>query len=153
MSALLELDGLIEALPRPRTRWAGPRGAVRAVDGISLAVERRARRLAIVGESGCGKSTLGRLALRLIEPDRGAVRFMGEDLRALGPGAAGAPARHADHLPGPLRLARSPHDGGGRDRRAAELHHVVPRGAERARVASLLERVGLRAGGGAALAA
>jgi oligopeptide transport system ATP-binding protein len=38
----------------------------------------------LVGESGCGKSTLARLALRLIEPDAGEIRFEGRDLRALG---------------------------------------------------------------------
>ena len=36
------------------------RGAVRAVDGVSLDHRRRARRSGLVGESGCGKSTLGR---------------------------------------------------------------------------------------------
>jgi len=81
MTALLELDDLAKHFP-VRDALGRARGAVRAVDGVSLAVPQGSV-LAIVGESGCGKSTLGRLALRLIEPDRGAVRFMGEDLRGL----------------------------------------------------------------------
>ena len=53
---------------------------VRAVDGASLAVA-RGELLAIVGGSGSGKTTLLRLANRLIEPDEGAIRIDGADLR------------------------------------------------------------------------
>lgn len=49
---------------------------VRAVDGVSLTVE-RGRTLGLVGESGSGKSTTGRLALGLEPPDDGDVLFKG----------------------------------------------------------------------------
>ena len=42
---------------------------------------RRARCLALVGESGGGKSTLARLVGRFYDPDQGAVRVDGVDLR------------------------------------------------------------------------
>ena len=42
-----------------------------------------ARSLAIVGPSGSGKSTIADLLLRLLDPDSGAVRLDGHDLRAL----------------------------------------------------------------------
>ena len=143
MSALLELDDLAKHFP-VRDALGRARGAVRAVDGVSLSVPQGSV-LAIVGESGCGKSTLARLALRLIEPDRGAVRFLGEDLRGLSARALRARRRDMQLIFQDPFASLDP-------RMTVEdaiaeplkLHQVVPRGAERARVAALLERVGLR---------
>ncbi len=61
-------------------------GEVRAVDGVSLAVE-RGRTLGIVGESGCGKSVLSLSIMRLLAwPGRivgGRVLLEGRDLAPL----------------------------------------------------------------------
>ena len=56
---------------------SSPRMAA-AVDGITFDLA-AGETLGIVGESGCGKTTLARMLMRLIEPDRGEIRFEGGD--------------------------------------------------------------------------
>lgn len=55
---------------------------VRAVDGVSFAVE-KGETLGLVGESGCGKSTTGRALLRLVPATGGRVLFNGVDVLSL----------------------------------------------------------------------
>jgi osmoprotectant transport system ATP-binding protein len=54
----------------------------RAVDRLSLEVQ-RGELVVLLGRSGSGKSTLLKLVNRLVEPDRGVVRFAGEPVSAL----------------------------------------------------------------------
>jgi len=83
MSApLLALDDVTKHFVVRRSVLGTPTAVVRAVDGVSFSID-AGETLALVGESGCGKSTTGRLALRLIEPSGGTVRFNGQDLAAL----------------------------------------------------------------------
>ena len=52
---------------------------LRAVDAVSFSVP-RGTTLSLVGESGCGKSTVARLAVGLLAPGRGDIRFEGQTL-------------------------------------------------------------------------
>jgi ATP-binding cassette subfamily B protein len=56
------------------------RGGAPVFDGLDLSL-RPGERLAVVGPSGAGKSTLAALALRLHDPERGAILLEGTDLR------------------------------------------------------------------------
>lgn len=89
-------DAPVEVEEAPRAEAPGAvRGAV-AFAGVSFSFDRGAPTLddvsftvapgetvAIVGRSGVGKSTVADLLLRLMDPDRGAVRLDGRDLREL----------------------------------------------------------------------
>lgn len=57
----------------------GKARAVKAVQQVSFSL-RRGEVLGIVGESGSGKSTLARLAMRLLSPDSGQIRYQGKPL-------------------------------------------------------------------------
>ncbi len=66
-----------------RFAYPGRRGPA-ALDGFTLNV-RSGERVALVGPSGAGKSTVLRLLLRFYDPDQGAVRLDGVDLREADP--------------------------------------------------------------------
>jgi len=53
------------------------------LDGVDLVVP-HGQSLALLGSNGAGKSTLLRCCLRLVEPEGGEVRVLGQDVRRLG---------------------------------------------------------------------
>ena len=118
-------------------------GQIKAVDGVSLAVG-TGQTLGLVGESGCGKSTLGRTILRLQEPTSGSIRFAGDDITHL---------TRQQMLPWRQRMQAVFQDPYGSlsprrtvaqtVREPLDVHRVGTSGERNARVAELLDEVGL----------
>ncbi|WP_239069437.1 MULTISPECIES: ABC transporter ATP-binding protein [unclassified Streptomyces] len=116
-----------------------------ALGGVSLGVG-RGETVGLVGESGSGKSTLARLALGLLAPDTGSVRFAGHDPHRLR-------GRSARAVRGRLQFV--PQNPGGSlnpGLRAGEAVafplglHGVPRRDRPEAVAALFQQVGLDPG-------
>lgn len=114
---------------------------VRAIDGVSLAID-RGELLALYGPSGSGKSTLLQIVAALLQPDSGQVLVGGRDVSALPPresaryrlNEVGFVRQSLDLLPGVSAL----------DNAALKLLNtrVGVRDAHRA-VTPLLQRLGL----------
>jgi branched-chain amino acid transport system ATP-binding protein len=57
-------------------------GGIRAVDGVSFAVE-AGQAVSIIGPNGAGKTTIFNLISRIYQPTGGTIRFKGEDITTL----------------------------------------------------------------------
>jgi len=80
---LLEVKDLKVHFPIPRGIVGAlrrrPQQVVRAVDGVSLYLD-RGEMLALVGESGCGKTTTAQAIVRMVEPTAGTINLDGVDV-------------------------------------------------------------------------
>ncbi len=79
---LLDVRDLSTWFPVKRGLFSLTAGWVRAVDGVSFAIDRN-ETLGLVGESGCGKTTLGRTLLGLEQATGGDVLFGGRSIPAM----------------------------------------------------------------------
>jgi oligopeptide transport system ATP-binding protein len=125
-----------------------PPRVVTAVDRVDLQIPRGAV-VALVGESGCGKSTLSRCLLRLIEPTSGTIRFDGADIVAMDQDALRRLRPQMQIIfQDPFASLNPRLTVGQALSEVLAVHHVVPKEAIPARVAELLDMVGLPATAG-----
>jgi oligopeptide/dipeptide ABC transporter ATP-binding protein len=120
-------------------------GDVKAVDGVSFAIE-RGETLGLVGESGCGKSTVGRAMLRLYEPTGGRVLFDGQDITTISDRQLQPLRRRMQMVFQDPFASLNPRHSVGKMVGEPLLVHGIAKGAElQVRVRELLEVVGLPA--------
>jgi oligopeptide transport system ATP-binding protein len=141
---LLEVRNLVKHFVVGGGLFGGPRGVVRAVDGVSFEIK-RGETLGLVGESGCGKTTTGRCILQLERPTSGQVLFEGRDLTALDGAALRAVRRRIQVIfQDPYSSLNPRMTVGEIIGEPLKVHGIIPERAGRAaRVGELLRHVGL----------
>jgi oligopeptide transport system ATP-binding protein len=118
---------------------------VKAVDGLSFDV-RKGETLGLVGESGCGKTSAGRALLRLTEPTSGEVTFDGLDVvTASGPDLRKLRRKMQMVFQDPYASLNPRQSIGDLIAEPIRVHNLRQGPAVRARVAELIDLVGLRA--------
>jgi peptide/nickel transport system ATP-binding protein len=76
---VLEVEGVVRNYRVPPRHLFGPAGVFRAVDDVSLVIE-RGENVGLVGESGSGKTTLARAIMALDPIQAGSIRVDGVPL-------------------------------------------------------------------------
>jgi oligopeptide/dipeptide ABC transporter ATP-binding protein len=140
---VLEVRDLVKHYPVPGGLLRRSTGAVKAVDGVSLRLD-RGRTLGLVGESGSGKSTLARVLVGIEKPTSGEVLVDGADVTRLS--RAGRKQLRRDVQ----MVFQDPYTSLNPRMPVSEIvgepfaiHGIDPAGGRRAAVGELLELVGL----------
>jgi oligopeptide/dipeptide ABC transporter ATP-binding protein len=146
VDALLAAEGLVKRYQVGQGFLGRRRSVLTAVGGVSLHVG-RGETLGLVGESGCGKTTIGRLVLRLEEADEGRIIFGGDDITDLSRSQL-IPFRRRMQIvfQDPVSSLNPRQRIGSALEEPLIIHRIGDKGERRARVAELLDLVGLAPG-------
>jgi oligopeptide transport system ATP-binding protein len=141
---LLEVKDLKKYFPIKGGILSKTIGHVQAVDGISFSLL-PGETVGLVGESGCGKSTAARAILRLIEPSAGQVFFEGQDILQLGKRPMRSLRRQMQIIfQDPYASLNPRMTVASIVGEPLEIHKIAKGREKEEKVASILEKVGLR---------
>jgi peptide/nickel transport system ATP-binding protein len=141
---LLEVNHLTKYFPIRGGLLSRVVANVKAVDDVSFSIA-RGEVVGLVGESGSGKTTVGRALLRLIEPSSGEVKFEGVDVVKLSKNdLRGYRRRMQIIFQDPFASLNPRMTVGDIIGEALQIHNLSPGAARGAKIANLLERVGMR---------
>lgn len=147
---LLEVRGLKKYFPIKKGILSRHVADVKAVDGLDFTVG-HGETLSLVGESGCGKTTAGRSTLRLIEPTAGQALYRAKpgddpvDLFELSDSEMRERRKDLQIIFQDPFASLNPRITVGNTIGEALKFHGIAKGQElKDRIASLLQRVGLR---------
>ena len=138
-----DLDVTFEVKPRNAWPWTRP-DRLQAVAGMSFDLA-AGETLGIVGESGSGKSTLARAIIGTVPASAGRILWRGTELRTLPPGPRRAHRREVQMIFQDPLAALNPRMTIGEIIAEPLITHAprTPRGEVRARVAAIMDKVGL----------
>ncbi|OLS52882.1 ABC transporter ATP-binding protein [Rhodovulum sulfidophilum] len=140
---VLKVDNLVTRFPVRKGLLRRVVGRIHAVEDISFEL-RQGETLSLVGESGCGKSTTGRSLIRLEDPSGGSVAMDGHDVRGAGHSELTKIRRDVQMIfQDPFESLNPRIRIGEAIAEPMVVHGLVSRREAPARVADLLERVGL----------
>jgi peptide/nickel transport system ATP-binding protein len=144
--ALLDVRGLKKYFPIRGGVFSRVVANVKAVEDVSFHIG-RGEVVGLVGESGSGKTTVGRSILRLIEPTEGEVLFDGVDVVKLSKSKMREYRRKMQIIfQDPFASLNPRMSVGDIIGEALTIHNLARGKAKEAKVADLLERVGMNAG-------
>jgi oligopeptide transport system ATP-binding protein len=139
-------DYLLEVKNLGKSFKLGRKSTLKAVDGVNMTIK-RGETSALVGESGSGKTTLGRLVMGLYPADRGEVLVDGTDVNSMDSKGRFAFTRKAQMIFQDSYASMNPRmTVGDIVAEGIDIHKIYSGRERTARIAELLELVGLSKG-------